>query len=101
MLRLGHKGRHRGHRFLKHFAEAGDSLAKLGGGMATAGAISSATGVGASVGVPMGIAGGVFGAVGSIAGGGARLIGAGAEGDLEGGVDATGQIIGGTLGLRK
>jgi hypothetical protein len=99
--RLGHKKRSKSSRFFKAAEDVGDFFGKAGGGLATAGAISSATGIGAAVGVPAAAAGAVLGGVGAITGGLGRVGEAATSGDLEKGVEGIGSAIGGFLGLRK
>lgn len=100
MSRLGHKTRHR-KSFWKSAEEVGDFFGKVGGGLATAGAVSSLTGIGAAVGVPMAAAGAVLGGVGALTGGVGRVGEAVGGGDLEGGIGGVGQMVGGAVGLRR
>ena len=99
--RLGHKDSTRGKRFWKASTQVGDFLGKAGGALATAGAVSSLTGVGAVVGVPAAAAGAVLGGVGALTAGAGRVGTAVQGGDLEGGVEGVGQAIGGMVGLKK
>jgi hypothetical protein len=99
MPRLGHKQHHQSS-WLKGAEDVGDTLGKIGGGLATAGAISSATGVGVAVGAPAAAMGAITAAAGGVIGGGARLIESIGGGDLESGIDATGEFLGGLLGFR-